>query len=323
MAESLFTDAHLDGANLDENDSQAYTLGTVIDVAVDGVVTHGRWRFPTTPPSGPVSWVLYDYSTETEIARAVFASPTAGAWNTAALSSPVSLTAGQRVVACVETPDRYVAKGGLFTNAIVSGNLTGPATSTVPNGRFALSHATFPEGSAGGSGYFGDLVFDNGAGGTTLAASASGSSTSAGSATARAVRRTSASGSSTTAGSAAATARLAAAAAASALSAGSAAATVVTGPTTYTASATGAAASGGTAIPALTARVTASAATATTGAAAARMLLAALAQAAAVSAGRAMAVVVGDIVTRPHTGTTARPGGGVTERPFAGTTVRP
>lgn len=162
MAESLFTDTHLDGASLNENDSQAYTLGTVIDVAVDGVVTHGRWRFPTTLPSGPVAWVLYDFSTETEIGRAVFAAPTAGAWNTAALSPPVVVTAGQRLVACVETPDRYVAKAALFSSAIVSGSLTGPATSTVPNGRFATSHATFPQGSSGGNGYFADLVFDSG-----------------------------------------------------------------------------------------------------------------------------------------------------------------
>jgi len=163
MAESLFTDTHLDGASLNENDSQEWTLGTVIDVAVDGVVTHGRWRFPNTLPSGAVNWVLYDFSTETEIGRATFTAPTAGAWNTAALSSPVAVTAGQRVVACVETPDRYVAKAALFSSAIVSGSLTGPATTTVQNGRFATAHGVFPTGSTGGNGYFADLVFDTGA----------------------------------------------------------------------------------------------------------------------------------------------------------------
>ena len=158
MAESLFTSQT--PAVPDADDGSDYTLGTVIVPAVDGTVTDGRWFFPATLPSGPVDFVLYDEVTEAELERATFAAPVAGAWNTVAIT-PVAVTAGQVLVACVETPNRYVATNNFFVVSLTNGNLTGPDSITAAgNGRLDTAVSTFPGTPAPtASCYFVDLVF--------------------------------------------------------------------------------------------------------------------------------------------------------------------
>jgi uncharacterized protein DUF4082 len=161
MGESLFTSQT--PANALTSDFHQYTLGTVIVVAVAGTVTGGRWYFPTTLPSGSTVFVLYDADTQGQLARQTFVTPTAGAWNTVTLTSPPTVTAGQRLIACVLTQDRYVLTSGQFTSAgITNGNLTAPATgaTTGGNGRFNDPNDGYPGSTFGGSCYFVDLVFE-------------------------------------------------------------------------------------------------------------------------------------------------------------------
>lgn len=145
----------------DATDSKKYTLGTLVFANTTGTITHGRWRFPNTLPTGAVDFVLYDYSSQAVLARATFVSPVAGAWNTVALPAPVAYsTANRYLIAAVVTPNRYLATVGYFnTVATVNGNLTSPATTgNDPNGRLGTGDI-YPPGSANGSCYFADIVF--------------------------------------------------------------------------------------------------------------------------------------------------------------------
>lgn len=161
--QSLFVDADLAGANLDflETGGGPLTLGTVISPTVNGQVTKGRWRFPGTSTGAAIKFVLYNVSTTARLSEAVFSSPTWGAWNEVALPAPVSVTAGQNLLACIyqsTTNVRYPAEPAFFNVQVVRGNLIGVATSTVTNGRFGAGDA-FPTGNFNASCYFPDLVF--------------------------------------------------------------------------------------------------------------------------------------------------------------------
>lgn len=167
MAESIFTDQT--PALTDANDNTAYTLATLWTPAVDGTVTHGRWRFPGTLPSQPVVFALYRRDSDAageELARATFTDPVAGAWNTVALAAPEPVTAGDYYYAAVWTSNRYVATGGFFTGtSVTSGNLTAPADDTViprRNGRFNDfgTEPNFPDTQFDGGCYFADIVFE-------------------------------------------------------------------------------------------------------------------------------------------------------------------
>lgn len=151
---SIFTDQEPDAD--DASDGVALSLGTKFFSSAAGTVTHGRWRFPLTAPSGPVDWVLYTLAGD-ELARATFAGSTPG-WQTVALATPVAYdTPSVELVAVVETPDRYVATVGFFGGgAVVSGPLTAPADGN--NGRVSAG-ATYPTGSFSNSCYFVDVVF--------------------------------------------------------------------------------------------------------------------------------------------------------------------
>lgn len=153
MAESLFVAQT--PATADANDSQLYTLGTIIDCAVAGTVSAIRWFFPTTLPTGSaVIGVLYDNASTTQLARASFSGPTPGAWNTVAIT-PQVVTPGQRLMAAIVTPNHYVVTGSGVFPASNGANLSAQANS----GRFATSDAFPASGAAGTACYFADLVF--------------------------------------------------------------------------------------------------------------------------------------------------------------------
>lgn len=153
-----------------ENDGGAFQdLGTVWTPNTDGVVTGIRWRFPDTLPGGTVTgllWVMVDDSHGTELARVDFAGPTAGAWNSALFATPVSVAAGQHYCASVHSPDRYVARVGVFNGASVSnGSHLTAIENLVPfgNGRFAFNQPapTFPANGSGSKAcYFADVLFE-------------------------------------------------------------------------------------------------------------------------------------------------------------------
>lgn len=164
MAFNLFGNAT--PATVNGNDSDDYALGTVVQIASAGTITHARWRFPTALPSGTVTWYCADLSTHTILGSQAFTSPVAGAWNEQALASPIVLTGARNVVVWVGTPDRYVFTNGFFTAAgVTSGPLTAPKSSSDPegvgNGRFGGTPSSYPGGTSGATSYFADLVFDN------------------------------------------------------------------------------------------------------------------------------------------------------------------
>lgn len=150
------------------NDAVAYTLGTVFRTSAAGTVGGIRWFFPATLPSGPVIGALFtwtDNTIGTELARATFVNPTAGAWNSVAFAVPPALSVNTRYVATVYTPDRYVATAGLFSTAVTNGPLTAPADDAVTparNGKFRSGGTgpTYPDGSNGAGCYFVDVLFD-------------------------------------------------------------------------------------------------------------------------------------------------------------------
>jgi hypothetical protein len=152
------------------------TLGTRIRFAVAGTITGVRWRFPDILPSGTVQWFVVRYNPADDatpgssLGSGTFSAPVAGTYVTESFT-PVSVAAGDEVVAEVFTPDRYVASAHFFDSNVVSGNLTGPADDAVTtrhNGRFAAGASpTWPTNGFNATGYHVDVVFAA-SGGTTV-----------------------------------------------------------------------------------------------------------------------------------------------------------
>lgn len=182
MAESLFT-TQTPAAQTVEG-APGPTLGIVIEVAVDGRVTHLRWFAPATLPTNTdtLPFVLYNATTQAELARVVPGSLTANAWNTVALPTPVLVTAGTRLIPAIRTSGRYAFTSGLFASAgITNGNLSAPATSADPigNGRFRTDLDGYPSATFGGHCYFTDIVFQASGGDITAPGVPTGLATTA------------------------------------------------------------------------------------------------------------------------------------------------
>lgn len=150
------------------NDGLTQNLGTVFTTSVDGNVTHIRWYFPATLPTGTVIgalWLWTSDGTGTLLGQANFTAPVAGTWNTAQLSVPIAITNGVYYVASIFSQDQYVATGALFNVAITNGPLTAPADDSVTprrNGKFLQNAGglTYPTSFFNGNGYFPDIVFE-------------------------------------------------------------------------------------------------------------------------------------------------------------------
>lgn len=166
MAESIFTTQV--PANPDFLEGAAVTLGTLFTTAVNGTITGGRWRFPNTLPVGTVQWLLYRWNSDasgTLLAQESFVAPVAGTWNTVNATTPVAVTAGQRYVTAIFTPNgRYVFTNGFFTSSgVTNGNLTAPqddAVTPARNGKFIQQgFPSYPTNSFNATCYFVDVLF--------------------------------------------------------------------------------------------------------------------------------------------------------------------
>lgn len=160
-AQSLYT---VEAPASATNESPGPTLGTVIVLAVAGRITHLKWYCPAVKPSNELTLplVLYNADTTTELARVVPGALTADTWVTAALTTPVTTTAGQRVVAAVYSGSQYgFTAAGFAVSGVTSGDLTAPATGSTAggNGRFHSGSDAFPESTFGGNNYWTDIVF--------------------------------------------------------------------------------------------------------------------------------------------------------------------
>ncbi len=150
------------------NDGLTQNLGTVFISSANGSVTHIRWFFPTTLPTGTVIgglWLWNSDASGTLLSQANFVAPVAGTWNTATLPVPIPITAGTYYVTSIFSSDQYVATGGLLNSAITNGVLTAPADDAVTprhNGKFQQGDAglTYPTSFFNGNCYFPDIVFE-------------------------------------------------------------------------------------------------------------------------------------------------------------------
>jgi hypothetical protein len=146
------------------NDNTPYTLGTLFTTGVGGKVYGIRWHFPGRMPDAPVIALLYswtDDTTGTEITRVNFKNTQTG-WNDIMLDTPVTVTPGTRYVAAVYTDSHYVSTSGLFSAAVVNGDLTAPQdTGSAHNGKFVSGqpNPSYPTNSFGASGYLVDVLF--------------------------------------------------------------------------------------------------------------------------------------------------------------------
>lgn len=160
---SLFTDqVPFSPDNADGTDS--YSLGSYINFAVAGTVTHIRWFFPLTAQPGGQAIKANIFrnvdSSKAGGADAIFATPgTPGAWNEVALNTPAAIPAGETYCATIWTPLRYVASsGGASPWPITNGDLSAIAGA----GRFASGvsgNVDFPTSAFNSGCYFVDVIF--------------------------------------------------------------------------------------------------------------------------------------------------------------------
>lgn len=163
------------------NDSTPYSLCTLVEIGAEGEITRGRWRFPSTLPTGSaVQHAFFEYVDDTTagalLGIAEYTSPVAGQWCDSDLLAPtlggsaaaIPASPGDRVYSVVWTPNHYVVTGGYFNgHAEVSGDLTAPADdSGTPrrNGRFNDfgTGPQYPDNQFNQACYWADLVFESG-----------------------------------------------------------------------------------------------------------------------------------------------------------------
>jgi hypothetical protein len=172
---SLFTSqTPVTGNNFDNAPA---TLATTLVFAVSGTVTYGRFYAPSNPtgtfthafwrvdisdiPDGSGSGFL--------LGTAGYGTVTAGAWNnSAAFSSPISVTAGQAYKTSVRTSTgSYPSTANFFTSAsLVNGSISGPrsgvafgSSGTFYNGSYAEDTTSYPNKGFNETCYFVDVEF--------------------------------------------------------------------------------------------------------------------------------------------------------------------
>jgi Domain of unknown function (DUF4082) len=140
------------------------TLGTVIIPSVAGTIDQLGVYAPDILPSNATTapFVLWDHTTSTELARVVRGSLTATAWNWATLTTPIAVSAGQRLVVSWRTSGPYGYIANFFqVSGLTNGLLSAPATGSDPigNGRFATAADAYPGSTFGGHSYLTDFNF--------------------------------------------------------------------------------------------------------------------------------------------------------------------
>ena len=152
-------------AGLVSDDAASVELGVKFRAAQDGRVTQIRY-FRTTNDAGDTdARAAHLWSPAGALLGTANFSSAAGrsGWQTAALSPPVTITAGSTYVASYHTEDNYFAAAGAFNAGVTDpfGMLSAPANGAAGgNGVFAYgSGAIYPNQSAGGTNYWVDVVF--------------------------------------------------------------------------------------------------------------------------------------------------------------------
>jgi hypothetical protein len=149
------------------SDTAAVQLGMKFTPSANGTVTGIRF-YKGSQNTGTHTASLWT-ATGTRLASTPFVGETASGWQQVNFSSPVAVTAGTTYVAAYHSSGgRYAFTPNYFTEPVVSGQLTAPASApNSPNGVFAYGGPdAFPnQGRAAASNYWVDAVYSPG--GTT------------------------------------------------------------------------------------------------------------------------------------------------------------
>ncbi len=182
MAESFFTDSDLTGAS-HEFEATGVNLGQTYKFALNGYITHVRFRATSTLSGGTYSGSLYkvtssdppvDSGSGTLYGSANFGALTADAWNTVALSPKVPVIGGATPAvpyrsAVFTSVGRYRALGSFWNvSDIDRGNITGCRDNighgdfdNLRNGTYFYAGAvSYPKDNFNSSAYFTDVVFE-------------------------------------------------------------------------------------------------------------------------------------------------------------------
>lgn len=152
--QTIFGDAVPATAAVD--DGASVELGTAFVPSRGGVVR--ALRFHKGPGNGGTHLGSLWGPNGNRIAQVTFSNETASGWQRAALSTPVRVDSGQTYVVSYFAPQgHYSVTSGFFSNPVVSGQLTAPATS---NGRYRYGGSSgYPANSYGATSYFVDVEF--------------------------------------------------------------------------------------------------------------------------------------------------------------------
>ena len=138
------------------NDASAVELGVTFTPSQDGTVSAIRF-FKSATNTGTHTGSLWS-AAGTRLATVTFTNETASGWQTASLSTPVALSAGQTYLVSYFAPTgNYSYTQNYFTVAKTSGPLTAGVST---NGRYLYSSTGgFPTYSYAATNYFVDVVF--------------------------------------------------------------------------------------------------------------------------------------------------------------------
>ena len=141
---------------ISENDSSSVELGMAFTSSQAGLVTAIRF-YKGSGNTGTHTGSIWS-STGTRLATVTFTGETATGWQTAALATPLALTAGKKYIVSYLAPfGRYSDTTNYFSTARSSGPLTADTTS---NGQYLYASAGgFPTSSYNATNYFVDVTF--------------------------------------------------------------------------------------------------------------------------------------------------------------------
>jgi Domain of unknown function (DUF4082)/Bacterial Ig-like domain (group 1) len=135
-------------------DNTSYEMGMKFKASVAGKIQSVRYWKPSSETGSHVGRI---WSTSGQLLATInFTNETASGWQTATLSTPLSLTANTTYIVSVNANKYFGDTYNAFTTAITNGNLTGIADGA--NGVYGTI-GTFPNRAYANSNYFRDIVF--------------------------------------------------------------------------------------------------------------------------------------------------------------------
>jgi hypothetical protein len=143
------------------NDDSPVELGVKFQTSINGKIT--GIRFYKGPRNVGTHVATLWSATGTVLSRVTFATETASGWQQVKLPTPITLTPKTTYIASYHTNGYYSEDIDYFTDALVSGPLTAPASSASGgNGVYSYGSASsFPVNNYYSSNYWVDVVFTN------------------------------------------------------------------------------------------------------------------------------------------------------------------